>query len=145
MRLKILAWRHAPTHQCYQSMGVLGLSVSLLAACTSGQSPMPEPISQAALAAPFDHFQPVPEYTYLPDPGSSAERAVLARLEQELSYLQDLLREAQSQRKPSARTLFRYDLLQRDLDTVRHGIRQHLQGPGTRPRVFEPLRGDYRG
>jgi RAQPRD family integrative conjugative element protein len=92
-----------------------------------------------------DRFQPVPDYQYLPNPASAAEREVLGRLEQELSLLEGLIREAQDQRNPAARTQFRYDLLTRDLEAIRHGIRQHLQGPGTEPREFKPLRGDYRG
>ena len=123
---------------------LLGLGLGLLSACTT-----PPSVSESAVplepARSLDRFQPVPDFQYLPDPSSGPERAVLARLEQELSYLQSLLREAQAQRNPTARIPFRYDLLQRDLDTIRHGIRQHLQGPSTTPRVFEPLRGDYRG
>ena len=100
--------------------------------------PEPSPVYQP------DRFEPVPNYQYLPSPASAAEREVLARLEQELTFLQRLAREAQAQRNPTTRTPFRYDLLMRDLDAIRHGIRQHLQGPGTEPRAFEPLRGNYR-
>ena len=125
--------------------GLLGLCLALLTACATTQVPLPESPTQTEPTAQWDRFQPVPEYQYLPDPASGPERAVLARLEQELGYLQTLLHEAQSQRNPSVRIPFRYDLLQRDLDAIRHGIRQHLQGPDTTPRVFEPLRGDYRG
>ena len=114
--------------------------VAVLAGCATAPpvEPEPPPVYQP------DRFEPVPNYQYLPSPTSAAEREVLARLEQELTYLQRLAREAQAQRSPTPRTPFRYDLLMRDLDAIRHGIRQHLQGPGTEPRAFEPLRGNYR-
>lgn len=123
------------------------LSLTLLAACATPPTAVPPPAVVVTAPEPLvpDRFEPVPEYVYLPDPTTGAERAVLARLEQELTLLEKLVREAQAQAHPDARVRFRYDLLQRDLEAVRHGVRQHLQGPGTAPRTFEPLRGDYRG
>lgn len=75
---------------------------------------------------------------------SDGERAALARLMHELTVLEPLLREAQSQADPDTRIHFRYDWLLADLTRVRSGIQEHIDSPRAEPRTVTPLRGDYR-
>jgi len=75
---------------------------------------------------------------------TDAERAALTRLTQELVSLEPMIRRAESQADPDARIHFRYDWLREDLERVRHGIQDHIDGPRAEPRSFPPLRGDYR-
>lgn len=108
--------------------------------------PPPSAAPAAVIPDPYqDAFRPVPQYVYLPSPTSEAERAVLARLEQELTVLERLATEAQARAQPESRLRFRYDLLARDLEQIRAGVREWLQGPNVEPRQFPPLRGNYRG
>ena len=122
---------------------LISVPLVLLAACATPR-PAPVEVTQPPPATTPEFFVPVPTYHYLPSPTSAAEREVLGRLEQELTLLQRLAREAQAQRNPAARSQFNYHALMRDLDRIRHGIRDHLQAPDLAPRAFQPIRGDYR-
>ncbi|MEM1402966.1 MAG: RAQPRD family integrative conjugative element protein [Pseudomonadota bacterium] len=73
-----------------------------------------------------------------------AEREALARLIHEIQALEPLIATAESQALPDARIRFRYDWLRRDLRRVREGIQDHIDTPRNEPRLFPPLRGDYR-
>lgn len=72
------------------------------------------------------------------------ERAVLARLSHELSALESLIAEAEAQATPDARIKFQYAWLRQDVQRVRSGIQDHVDGPRAEPRTLAPLRGDYR-
>lgn len=127
---------------CFTTFRLSSLALLVLVGC-AGPPPAPDRATVPPSYVP-NTFEPVPQYEYLPAPASRAEREVLSRLEQELTFLQRLAREAQAQRNPSARIKFDYNRLMQDLDAVRHGIRSHLREPSTEPRVFPPIRGDYR-
>jgi len=73
-----------------------------------------------------------------------AEREALARLIHEIEAVEPLIATAESQASPDARIRFRYDWLRRDLERIRAGIQEHIDAPRTEPRMFPPLRGDYR-
>lgn len=103
--------------------------------------PVPRQIS-ADLPEPFIPLPPA--YSVLPTPDDTGEREMLARIEHELTVVQQLLPEAQARADRDARVRFDYLGLYRDLDLVRQGVREHLLGPGEAPRTFPPLRGDYR-
>lgn len=75
---------------------------------------------------------------------SDGEREALARLSHEIEALEPLIRSAESQANPDARVRFRYDWLRHDLSRVRLGIQEHIDAPRVEPRIFPPLRGDYR-
>ena len=75
---------------------------------------------------------------------ADADREVLARIAHDLSALEPLLKEAESQANPDARIRFRYDWLRQDLARVRLGVEEHINAPRAEPRTFPPLRGDYR-
>ena len=75
---------------------------------------------------------------------ADAEREVLARIVHELSALDTLVREAESQAVPDARIHFRYDWLRQDMSRMQRGIQDHIDAPRAEPRTFPPLRGDYR-
>ena len=73
-----------------------------------------------------------------------AEREALARLIQEIRGLDPLIATAESQALLDARIRFRYDWLRRDLRRIREGIQDHIDAPRNEPRLFPPMRGDYR-
>ncbi len=75
---------------------------------------------------------------------ADAEREALARIIHELEILKPLLAEAKAAADPDARIHFRYDWLNKDLERVRQGIREHIDAPRAEPRSVAPLRGDYR-
>lgn len=75
---------------------------------------------------------------------TDAEREALARLIHEINAVAPLMEIAESQANPDARIRFRYDWLRQDLERIRDGIQQHIDAPRTEPRMFPPLRGDYR-
>ena len=75
---------------------------------------------------------------------ADAERAMLARLLQELTLLEPLIMRSEAEADPDTRIHFQYDWLRQDLDRVRAGIQAHLDAPRNTPRPVPPLRGDYR-
>ncbi len=75
---------------------------------------------------------------------ADAERESLARIIHELEILEPVLVEAKAAADPDARIRFRYDWLRKDLERIRRGIQEHIDGPRAEPRVPIPLRGDYR-
>ncbi|MCU7804248.1 MAG: RAQPRD family integrative conjugative element protein [Candidatus Thiodiazotropha sp. (ex Lucinoma borealis)] len=75
---------------------------------------------------------------------ADGERAALARIVHELQAIQPLITEAASQANPDARVRFQYDWLRQDLDRICMGIQEHIDTPRSEPRIFPPLRGDYR-
>jgi len=75
---------------------------------------------------------------------ADGERESLARIAHELEAIQPLITEAASQANPDARIQFQYDWLRQDLNRIRRGIETHLDAPRAEPRIFPPLRGDYR-
>ena len=75
---------------------------------------------------------------------ADAEREALARLIHEIEALAPLIETAESQASPDTRIRFRYDWLREDLKRIRAGIQEHIDAPRTEPRMFPPLRGDYR-
>lgn len=91
-------------------------------------------IALVALACGSAHAQ-VPDNDY--------EREQLARIAAEIAQVQALVAKASHSAAPGQRVNFRYDWLQRDLEMVREGIRQHVEAP-RQPRPVPPLRGDYR-
>jgi len=72
------------------------------------------------------------------------ENATLARLIHELDALAPLVSEAENKALVDARVRLNYAWLRRDLALIKDGIDWHLNTPGTEPRSFEPLKGDYR-
>ena len=75
---------------------------------------------------------------------ADGERVALARIDHELQTIEPLITEASSQANPDARIRFQYDWLRQDLDRIRRGIQVHINAPRSEPRMFPPLRGDYR-
>ena len=75
---------------------------------------------------------------------SEAEHTALAQVVTELKALDKLIDRAEKEADPTARVVFQYDWLRRDLNLVRRGIQDHLDTPSSEPREFEPLQGDYR-
>ncbi|MCR6480983.1 RAQPRD family integrative conjugative element protein [Variovorax sp. ZS18.2.2] len=71
------------------------------------------------------------------------EREQLARIDNELAQVQALVTRAEQSQPATPRVRFRYDWLQRDLQLLREGVRQHVDAP-RQPRPVPPLRGDYR-
>jgi len=75
--------------------------------------------------------------------GWDAERAILARLSNELRALEPLIREAEGNAVHGERSRFEYGWLRRDLHRIIDGINDHLYAPRVAPHM-PPLRGDYR-
>ena len=75
---------------------------------------------------------------------ADSERAMLARLLQEITLLEPLVARSEAEADPDARIHFQYDWLRQDLERVRAGIQAHLDAPRNTPRPVPPLRGDYR-
>lgn len=75
---------------------------------------------------------------------ADAEREALSRIIHELTALESLIQQAESNAAPDARIRFRYDWLRQDLKYLKDGIQSHLDAPQAQPRSFPPLRGDYR-
>lgn len=72
------------------------------------------------------------------------ERGELERLVTEIDALKPIMAQAAAKAMPGARVRFNYQWLQRDLDLVKAGIREHIEAPRSDPRPFPPLSGDYR-
>jgi RAQPRD family integrative conjugative element protein len=75
---------------------------------------------------------------------AEGEREVLARISHEIQAIRPLINQAASQANPDARIRFQYDWLRQDLEQIRRGIQDHINTPRSEPRIFPPLRGDYR-
>jgi RAQPRD family integrative conjugative element protein len=75
---------------------------------------------------------------------AEGERSALSRIIHELQSLETLISKAASQANPDARIQFQYDWLRQDLTRIRLGIQEHIDAPRIEPRIFPPLRGDYR-
>ena len=75
---------------------------------------------------------------------AAEEREGLARIIQELQILEALIDKAETQRDRDARIRFRYDWLRQDIARIKLGLQTHLESPRAEPRIFPPLRGDYR-
>ena len=88
--------------------------------------------------------QPAPAPDTILRSAADAERRALRALLQEMSDLENLIREAQSYADRDARIRFDYSALQRDYRKIMSGIEAHVTGPGPRPRFIEPIAGDYR-
>ncbi len=73
-----------------------------------------------------------------------AERALLARIDHELTALEPLIVQASAQADPDARFLFDYGALRQALDEIRLEIDAHIDAPRQQPRTIPPLRGDHR-
>lgn len=86
--------------------------------------------------------------TVLPVPfaaaDADAERELLARIAHELEAIEPLITEAETHSNPDARICFQYDWLRQDVERIRLGIQEHIDAPRAEPRIFPPLRGDYR-
>ena len=79
-----------------------------------------------------------------PSQASEPEREALMRLAHELAALAPLVDAAQTGANPAERVRFRYDWLRRDIDRVRDGVLEHAGADQAEPRLYQPLRGDYR-
>lgn len=79
-----------------------------------------------------------------PSQASDAEREALVRLAHELDALAPLIAAAQTGANPAERVRFRYDWLRRDIDRIRDGVLEHANADQAEPRLYKPLRGDYR-
>ena len=75
---------------------------------------------------------------------ADGERAALARITHELEAIEPLITEAAAQANPDARIHFQYDWLRQDLIKIQQGLQAHIDAPRAEPRIFPPLRGDYR-
>ena len=75
---------------------------------------------------------------------ADAEREVLARIVHELQAIESLITRAEANADHDSRVRFQYDWLRHDLDQVQDGIQSHIDAPRAQPRVYPPLRGDYR-
>jgi RAQPRD family integrative conjugative element protein len=75
---------------------------------------------------------------------ADGERELLARIAHEIEAIHPLISQATSQANPDARVRFQYDWLRQDLDQIQRGIQDHIDAPRSEPRIFPPLRGDYR-
>ena len=72
-------------------------------------------------------------------------RQVLARIHNELGYVQGMVNDARQHHLTlPGRLRLDYDRLQYDLELIRHGIFVVLHEPDTAPREIIPLSGDYR-
>ena len=74
------------------------------------------------------------------------DRAILARLNQELAAMEPLIAAAErAPRAPGSRLTFHYGALRNDLEKIRQGIREYIQLDTTLPRTkpILPLEGDY--
>ena len=97
---------------------------------------------------PFRTFPAVATVAALAMSGASqasdAEREALVRLAHELDALAPLIAAAETGANPAERIRFRYDWLRRDIDRVRDGLLAHANADQAEPRLYAPLRGDYR-
>jgi RAQPRD family integrative conjugative element protein len=75
---------------------------------------------------------------------ADAERDALAKIIHELKALELLIKQAEANADQDARVRFRYDWLRQDLKQIRDGVQSHIDAPRAQPRLFPPLRGDYR-
>ena len=75
---------------------------------------------------------------------SESEREALMRLAHELTALAPLIAAAETGANPAEQVRFRYDWLRRDIDRVRDGVLEHAGADQAEPRLYKPLRGDYR-
>lgn len=75
---------------------------------------------------------------------ADSEREALAKLVHELTALESLIQQAESNADQDSRIRFRYEWLRQDLKQIQDGIQSHLDAPQAQPRSFPPLRGDYR-
>ena len=74
----------------------------------------------------------------------SAEREALAKLLHELQLIETWIAQAEGEREKDTRIHFRYDWLRQDIASIKTGIQEHISAPHSEPRLFSPLRGDYR-
>ena len=79
-----------------------------------------------------------------PSRAADAEREALLRLAHELAALAPLVDAAETGANPAERVRFRYDWLRRDIARVRDGVLEHAGADQAAPRLYKPLRGDYR-
>ena len=79
-----------------------------------------------------------------PSQASDAEREALVRLAHELAALAPLIDAAETGANTAERVRFRYDWLRRDIDRIRDGVLEHAGADQAQPRLYKPLRGDYR-
>lgn len=75
---------------------------------------------------------------------ADSEREALAKLVHELTALESLIQQAESNTDQDSRVRFRYEWLRQDLKQIQDGIQSHIDAPQAQPRSFPPLRGDYR-
>jgi len=68
------------------------------------------------------------------DQGEISERARLANVMMEITYLQQYLKETKQARKQNIRTRFAYDRLHTDLETIKSGIGEYVDQQLTRPK-----------
>ncbi len=74
---------------------------------------------------------------------SAPERASLSRLNEEISLLNIVIKEAQAQSESNPYHRFNYTKLRSDLEKVRQGIDAHLNEEDRHPKEFEPIGGEY--
>ncbi len=79
-----------------------------------------------------------------PTQASDAEREALMRLVHELEALAPLVDSAETAANRTERVRFRYDWLRRDIARIRDGVIEHASADQAEPRLYDPLRGDYR-
>ena len=121
----------------------LAILAALIAASAGGcWKPASSPTT--VVSSISESVQPAPVPDTILRSSADAERRALRALLQEMSYLENLIREAQSHTDPDARIRFDYRTLQRDYRKIMSGIEAHVAGPGPRPRFIEPIAGDYR-
>lgn len=75
---------------------------------------------------------------------ADAEREALAKIIHEINALETLINRAEANADRDSRIRFRYDWLRQDLKQINDGIQSHIDSPRVHPRLFPPLRGDYR-
>ena len=121
----------------------LAILAALIAASAGGCW---KPASSPTTVAGFTNgsVEPAPVQDTILRSAADAERRTLRALLQEMSDLENLIREAQLYADRDARIRFDYHALQRDYRMIMSGIEAHVSGPGPRPRFIEPIAGDYR-
>lgn len=74
---------------------------------------------------------------------SETEREALARAVQELQLIDAILADAERRIDAEARIYFDYSQLRSDLDAVKAGIAQYVDGERAQPREIPPIAADY--
>lgn len=74
---------------------------------------------------------------------SAAERQEMARLLEELAYLDNIILVARNSVGDQEREIFNYEILEQDLSQIKQGIRDYLDAERREPRTLPEIDGQY--